>query len=129
MGDILNHIRPGELRVGDDVTVEDLLTTDDCERASLSVTRVIVSIETQLAENGGADRSWVARANGALRLQKAALQAIQNKRGALQRKEKQERMNTQDRLILNAVREIAPQVFKDALAKAAERAPHLFNEA
>jgi hypothetical protein len=73
-----------------------------------------------------ADPEWYRKAEGALKAKKSGLQKIQNIKARLTRAEKESIRRSKDYVLLNVIREIAPDTFERALDEARRRHPELW---
>lgn len=117
-------------------TVGDLKTIEDCAAAMATLTAAIVAVEGQLSvaralatEGQYSDRVWFAKAKAALRWKKAGLQAVQLRRGQINRAEKLQINQQRDRLLLQEIKDGLPkEQFYQFVRSIAARYPHLWPE-
>lgn len=130
----LPEIEPG-------VTLESLVTLEECDACLDRITMSIASIEDQLARtkhspNQPAD--WRRRTEMALRIKKLLLPRLQQRRAEFARKLKEEQhaasvqearlaRTTKERTLLAIAREIAPDVMERVHRVAVDRHPDLFD--
>lgn len=106
-------------------SIDDLKTAIDCTAAQKIIARDIDAIERQLADAARAQESgrqpdpmWLRRARNALRLKKSVLTQIEIARAKLR--------PAPDTLIVEAVKNIAPEVLAQAIALAQRSHPDAF---
>jgi hypothetical protein len=93
------HIRkdgqPMVLMIDDDWSTNDLPTVTSCDAAQAILSQAIAKIESDLAraikqaENGPFDAAWFKRARAAMKMKRAAMRVVQERREQLLREEAQ----------------------------------------
>jgi len=99
-------------------TVDEIKTLDDCDDAFAYLTGAVCAIENKIdaaEETGGNSGFAYRKLKRALRWKKAALQVVQTKRGRITREAKQLEQSSQERRLLNILRERFPAEFEVAL--------------
>lgn len=120
-----SNIEVPVIEIAEGWTIDEVLTEDDCDDAFALLTEAITSIEyrmERLREEGASVTSSAYRkAKAALRWKKAAMQAVQNRRGQIKRQARQAQQVSRDRILLNEIRSISPDVFRQAVKSLADR--------
>lgn len=106
-------------------TVSQLTTVQECDDARNIVTNAMACIEDQIlrakqdavVNRKYADPDWYARIQFALRKQKQVMVMIQNRRGYLSKTERHVQSITNDRKLLDAIKEMNPRVFYEAVKR------------
>jgi len=102
-------------------TVDDIITEEDCDDAFAYLTQAIATIENRIDElevGGQRGTSVFARTKAALRWRKAAMQIVSIKRGRISRAEKLTRDATSERKIIEYVKAMHPEAFREAVEHA-----------
>ncbi|MDQ0317758.1 hypothetical protein [Amorphus orientalis] len=120
-----------DIDVGDEKTLGDLKTVEECDDALARLTQAIITIEGQieLSVNGVEDRSiaWRAKARKALQWKKHARKSVEQLRAELRFERKVAAINNRDHLILEEFRALLPEdQFLKVLRSAAAKNPTAF---
>ena len=87
-------------------TVDDITTIEQCDDAFAYLTAAVANIEGQIemATIERKDLAWLIKAKTALRYKRAAMQIVQNKRGAIKAAEKRAHAERLDAKLLHVIR-------------------------
>lgn len=92
---------------------EDVQTVEDCDDAFAFLMAAVAKIEMDIdlhdLNPSRAERGWKARASYALKMKRAALQIVQNRRGRILAELKSAKQASIDRRMLNFIRENMPE--------------------
>lgn len=120
-----DNIEVPVIEIADGWTVDEVRTEEDCDDAFALLTEAITSIEyrmEKLREEGASVTSQAYRkAKAALRWKKAAMQAVQNKRGQIKRQAKQSQQVSRERILLDEIKATSPDAFFAAVSSLAAR--------
>jgi hypothetical protein len=110
------------LMIGDDWSIDEIETLQDCDDAFLVLTERVAQLETDAhkAHSYFIDTCkrapWHDRAIAGLKMTKATLAILQNKRANIARREKQLAQDTRDRKLLDHIKATETEAFKRALS-------------
>lgn len=99
---------------GPEWTVDHLFSVDDCDKATVALTRHITTIEQHLSDpERTVNVDWSRKARAALRLKKLGLQIVARKRGDLRR----QTGTTWERTFVDTIRNDYPHIFKEVTSR------------
>lgn len=114
-----------ELRIADDWKVIDLLTVEDCEAATIQLTRDIANIDAQITDEEAAaavsgvaiDNEWLSSAKSARAVKTALKSIVQRRQGEITRTARAAARETQDRKLIGILKVKAPDAFAAAVVE------------
>lgn len=108
----LGDIEIPDIEIAEDWPVSDILTVEDCNDAFAYLMSACAQIELQMdmemSKPKPWDSQWLARANCALKYKKAALQIVNQKRGAFNTEATRQFQRERDRALLTYIRSVVP---------------------
>jgi len=117
------YIRPGW-------SVDDLKSVEDCDQAVALIQAALIHMEEELLRaqlhEEFADPDWYARVKTAIRKHKQLLSMVHNRRGDFTRKKRQAETMAENRLLLDEIKKMNPELFKKALELCSQKYPELF---
>lgn len=120
-------------KIEGNLTSDDLQTEEDCVNALAILNTTIVKIESDvsaadLARQAGEpwDRQWVRKARAALGYKRAARVQVLAKQAEFRRARKHAAMQRREKVLLDIVKEIEPDVLTRAVDLAYMRFPEVF---
>lgn len=120
-----NRIPYEELRIADDWKVVDLQTVEDCEAATIQLTRDIANIDAQIVDEEATaavsgvatDTDWLSSARGARTVKMALKSIVQRKQGDISRAARAAVRETQDKKLIGILKLKVPDAFAAAVSE------------